>query len=82
MWPMEDYPRVLREFEARFSTERACAECVPVALARGVCLSGLWSPRGMGHREWPGDLHGLPESNDGNGRDDTQGVVTSMPYPI
>ena len=28
MWPMEDYPRVLREFEARFCTERACAEYV------------------------------------------------------
>ena len=50
VWPaMEDYPRNLAEFEARFSTEAACREY----LIRLRWPDGFRCPRCGGRKTWP-----------------------------
>ena len=53
---MEDYPRTLQEFEARFSTEEGCREYLfQIAVAGGVSMSALRMWQGVG-----GSCHLVP----------------------
>ena len=70
---MEDYPRNLAEFEARFSTEAACRESGAAAVAGWFSLPALRRTEDLASARGAAAMCGLRVSEFSDGRDHLPG---------